>query len=728
MKSIYKSIFSRFFIIIFIFALTIGFNRFFPQAGTDFNDNFLYNNNNNYELAKDKLAILKIDDKTLDELQKSDINNLTFPKKLYAEIIENLVENYGVSAIGIDVILANRSSLLDELKLYNTLKKYSDYVVLASRGESDVLPVCKYNIATHGAANFNIGGKEVDESIRIRKAQVFYPNYKPATDCNKMFKQNPENLNGIDIFAVEIFKKFIKTSDIFTKINLAKTYLNKQLKFDEISANQEKFDKELLLAFEQKLKEKQEEENIYLNFYKDKNVDDSDSLFGIESYSLVDILNKKQEINLAGKIVLIGEVGTLFHDSHHTPVSFYKKMAGVAVHANLVRTFLYGNFLLPLDENMQYSVLFISIFIFAILCLFITKVTSKFSRSALLNLLFSSILLIGLLIGQIFLGAKFFFTGIIYPCFLVVSGLVITFIIYHLYNYFIEEKNKRFLKTAFSHYLSPVVVDELSKNPDGLSLGGQKGKLTIFFSDIEGFTSISEKLNAEDLFKLLNEYLGEMTRILTKNKGTLDKFIGDAVMGFFGAPLKLEKHINLACLTAIQQQKALKKLNKKWKEENLPEIKARIGINSASVMYGNLGGEDRFDYTVIGDGVNLASRLEAINKYYGTYICISESVFEVVKDDFIFRELDFIAVKGKEKGIKIYELLAEKNAPVNMYFLQNYEAGLKLYYNGNYENAIVEFEKNSGEDKPSEIMIDRCKKALSGEIVIENGLFRFDKK
>jgi len=728
MKSTKKSIILRFLIPLFVFIFTILLNNFFPQVWVNFDDHYLYNANNNYILNKDKIAIIKIDDKTLDELQDTDIKNLSFPKTIYAEVVENLVEEYWVGVIWIDVILANKADFLDERKLNNTFNKYKDHVVIATRWESDVTPVCKYNNVNHWAANFNIGWKEVDESIRIRKTQVEFNDYKPNIDCGNRYFKNPENLDGIDIFSVEIFKKFIKNSDIFSKINLYKIYLDKEIIFDEINKDEEKINLELLDAFTKKLKEKQENNNIYLNFYQDKNADNSDSLFWIESYSLIDIKNKNPEINLAWKIVLIGEVGTLFHDSHHVPVSFYKKMSGVAIHGNLIRTFLYWNYLMPLDDVIKYAILFVTILIFAILCFVITKLTSKFNRSALLNLWLSSILLVVLIYSEIILGWYLFFAWTIYPLFLVVSWLVIAYIVYHLYNYFVEEKNKRFLKTAFSHYLSPIVVEELSKNPDALSLWWQRGKMSIFFSDIEGFTSISEKLNAEDLFKLLNQYLWEMTRILIKNTWTLDKFIWDAVMWFFWAPLKIDCHSNLACETALQQQEALIKLNKQWQKGGLPELKVRIWINTAEVMYWNLWWEDRFDYTIIWDWVNLASRLEAINKYYWTYICVSESVYNESKEDFIFRELDFIAVKWKEKWIKIYELLWRKADAVNMFFAQNYNSWLELYYMGNYNEAIAEFEKNKGEDAPSNMMIDRCKKALAWELIIEWWLFRFDKK
>ncbi len=169
---------------------------------------------------------------------------------------------------------------------------------------------------------------------------------------------------------------------------------------------------------------------------------------------------------------------------------------------------------------------------------------------------------------------------------------------------------RRFIANAFSHYISPDVVTEIANHPEIFALGGEKRELTVTFSDIAGFTTISETLGTDRLFTLISEYLSEMTDILVANRGTLDKYIGDAVMGFYGAPLPLDRPEFLACKTALEQQKRLQILSKKWESEGIPTVAARIGINRGEVMVGNIGSHDRFNYTVMGDNVNLASRLE----------------------------------------------------------------------------------------------------------------------
>jgi len=240
---------------------------------------------------------------------------------------------------------------------------------------------------------------------------------------------------------------------------------------------------------------------------------------------------------------------------------------------------------------------------------------------------------------------------------------------------------------------------------------GQRREITVFFSDIRGFTSISEKLSPEKLVHLVNEYLTEMTKIILENKGTVDKFIGDAIMAFWNAPFLEKDHPKLACQTAIAQIKELDKLKKSWKKRKLPEMDIGIGINTGDAVIGNLGSEDRFDYTAMGDAVNLSSRLEGLTKQYGVSILISESTYKKVKSDFDFRELDKVKVKGKKITVKIYQLLVEPNDKL----VEEFEKGLNLYYKKKFKEAKKHFEacpKIKKDDVPSRIFIERCEAFL----------------
>jgi adenylate cyclase len=228
-------------------------------------------------------------------------------------------------------------------------------------------------------------------------------------------------------------------------------------------------------------------------------------------------------------------------------------------------------------------------------------------------------------------------------------------------KYYFELAEKLRIKHAFQHYVTASVVNEILKNPDKLNLHGEERNLTIFFSDIEGFTTLSEGMSPLDVVSLLNEYLSEMTEVIFKYDGLLDKYEGDAIMAVFGAPVDQKDHAIRACRCALENQKALARLREKWRQEGKPEIKARIGINTGVVVVGNMGSTMRFDYTVIGDNVNLAARLETANKLFQSEILISDATAELVESAILSRRLGKLKVAGKDKQVYVYEALADLN-------------------------------------------------------------------
>lgn len=320
-------------------------------------------------------------------------------------------------------------------------------------------------------------------------------------------------------------------------------------------------------------------------------------------------------------------------------------------------------------------------------------------------------ILIALLLGidfMLFKSNNIVISGIlIIMLYLFISNISITF-----YKYFTEEKKKKQLKSTFSKYVSPAVVDELLKSDDNLKLGGRRQRMSVFFSDVRGFTTISEKLAPEELSRVLNLYLTPMTEIVFKNKGTLDKYIGDAVMAFFGAPIFDEKHAIQACRCAVESIEKLKEIQKDFALQNLPHIDIGIGINTGEMSVGNMGSNIVQNYTVMGDSVNLASRLESITKEYGVRIVISETTFNDVKEHFIAREIDKVKVKGKNLPVSIYELVKEKSSSLtNMEYLKHFEQGYQSYHKKDFQTAINSFNevlKLVPEDKVSKLYLHRC--------------------
>src|SRR5262249_15887623 len=231
-----------------------------------------------------------------------------------------------------------------------------------------------------------------------------------------------------------------------------------------------------------------------------------------------------------------------------------------------------------------------------------------------------------------------------------------------LYRVLIEEKEKRRVRNAFGQYLSPEVIRRLLVNPRLVE--PKKTDVTVMFSDIRGFTTISEKLDAQDLAIFLNQYLSDMTRLVFEHQGTLDKYIGDAVMAFWGAPFEESGHAAKACQTALRMMDRMREMQKVWEAEGKPHLDIGIGLNTGVASVGNMGSALRYGYTALGDTVNLSSRLEGLNKDYGTHILANETTYEAAKNDgFVFRELDLIRVKGKLEPVMIFELIGRQSEP-----------------------------------------------------------------
>ncbi len=285
-----------------------------------------------------------------------------------------------------------------------------------------------------------------------------------------------------------------------------------------------------------------------------------------------------------------------------------------------------------------------------------------------------------------------------------------------IFRFFTEEKTKKELRSTFSKYVSPVIVDELLKEPENLKLGGRRQRMTVFFSDLRGFTTISEKLPPEDLVKLLNRYLSPMTEIVFANKGTLDKYMGDAIMAFFGAPITSPHHAAQACRCALQSLQRLKELQKIFASEGLPFIDIGIGINTGEMSVGNMGSNIVQNYTVMGDSVNLASRLEGTNKEYGSKIIISEFTYNEVKDKFVAREIDRVRVKGKNDPVRIYELMQEGPADEKLKSkVETFVQAFDLYLNKNFPGALARFQsinEQFGSDPVSEVYVERCQEYM----------------
>ena len=419
-------------------------------------------------------------------------------------------------------------------------------------------------------------------------------------------------------------------------------------------------------------------------------------------FSFTDIIHDRippQEF--ADKIVIVGATATGIYDIRTTP--FDTTFPGIEVHANVIDMILKGDFLSQSPWTRLADILII--ILMGILAWLLLRRSKAFMGGIVTASLFFGYLALACFLFN----SSRVSVNTVYPGFLI----IILYFSTTLYHYLVEEREKKRIKATFQHYLAPTVVEEILKNPDNLKLGGEEQELTILFSDLRNFTSISEKLSPRQIEELLNEYFTIMTDVIFTHNGTLDKYMGDAIMAFFGAPLKQPDHYVKACMTALAMQQELNTLQQKWKQQSLQALDSGIGINTGSVVVGNMGSDVLFDYTVIGDNVNLASRLESLNKIYGTNIIISENTHGQVKDAFRFRELDLVKVKGKENAVRIYELLREEDISVrwNERFIKYYQEGLEQYRYREWRTALETFEKALAlfpDDGATKLYINRC--------------------
>jgi len=417
--------------------------------------------------------------------------------------------------------------------------------------------------------------------------------------------------------------------------------------------------------------------------------------------SYYDVLEQRLPAEMfADRIVLVGTSAAGLADLR--PVPFQAAFPGVEVHANIIYNILTQEFISQQPKRLSIVVMLI----FAMIAGVITMIWSPW-----LGILF----VLALSGGYIVLTTWIFvernaWVPLVQP----MLSFGIAFISVMVYRFLSEERQKQLIKGMFVHYASELIVNELIKDPSKLKLGGDKKYATAFFSDIKDFTTVSEKLSPEKLIMQLNEYLSAMTDVVLEYGGYLDKYEGDAVVAVFGVPVDQTDHAERACLTALDMQKVLVDLRKNWTAEKRPAFEARIGLNTGEMIAGNIGGKNRFDYTVIGDAVNLASRLEGANKMYATKIMVGEETYNAAKGKIIARELDFLRVKGKSNPVRVYELLARRSdgfaESLNTAYT-HFARGLELYRLQEWQKAIAEFRRVlefKSDDGPAKEFLRRC--------------------
>ncbi|MFA9420053.1 MAG: CHASE2 domain-containing protein [Gammaproteobacteria bacterium] len=382
---------------------------------------------------------------------------------------------------------------------------------------------------------------------------------------------------------------------------------------------------------------------------------------------------------LRGKIVLIGASAPGLLDLRSTPVQAI--YPGVEVHANLISGILDQSINHRPGWSIGYEFALL-IIIGVSMALLLPMVSPLLAAAGSFGV---SLLLIG---GSVIAWNNHLILPLASPLLLV--GMI--FILHMTYGFFIESRGKRQLAHLFGQYIPPELVDEMSKSPAQFSLDGESREMTVLFSDVRGFTTISEGMDPKQLTQLMNALLTPMTRVIHKNRGTIDKYMGDAIMSFWGAPLTDSEHARHALFAALEMMTELKIMQADFRARGWPEVNIGIGLNTGVMNVGNMGSEFRMAYTVLGDAVNLGSRLEGLTRKYGVNIIVSESTRDSIPE-FVFRELDLVRVKGKNEPVAIFEPVGYKNDLDRSVTseLTSYEQALRIFRSQNWDRAEIDF-------------------------------------
>ncbi len=419
-----------------------------------------------------------------------------------------------------------------------------------------------------------------------------------------------------------------------------------------------------------------------------------------ETAQFIEKTSSKIKADLAGTFCIVGWSGAATTDLGVNP--FQEDYVNIGVHASTANTILQQDFLTE-------SPVWISSLLSMALSILIILVIAR------LKTMYQIVLGIGSILVVFFAGFLVFrFTGIYIALLSPLLAVFLSFLAYTLISFLLSEREKSFLRKAFSTYLSTDVINELVDDPSSLKLGGKKEWITAMFTDIRGFSSVSEKLDAEQLVTLLNLYLSGMSDIILDERGTIDKYEGDAIIAFFGAPINFKEHALNACLSSIRMKQKEAELNIKFLADNITPnaLLTRIGLNTGEMVVGNMGTEKKMNYTIMGNAVNLAARLEGVNKQYGSWILMSDETCKAAGDSFLSRRLDKVRVVGINTPVQLWELIGLKSETDNKTtgFLSDFETAHEIYDSRDWKKAsamLGKLLKENPEDGPTKTYLKR---------------------
>ncbi|MCD4819843.1 MAG: adenylate/guanylate cyclase domain-containing protein [Candidatus Cloacimonetes bacterium] len=646
------------------------------------------------EKADSSIVLISIDDNSLNYFSENGIS-WPWPRDFYGEIV-----NY-LTAAEAKLVLFDLLFFEKDIERDETDSEYTDNVFAKSlQNAGNVILSAKL---THDQNNIPELSKFY---LNIEKNQNF-PKFTSGKFPIKEFLNSTCDLGIINIvpdhdgvirqipIIYDINDKYLTASALSAYLNIKNT--NKvSLKSGEIQIN------ELKIPLTKN-------NEYFINFYAEGGTKSPFEYYTFSSVMQSALAEKfGSEATLAknifkDKIIIIGATGSGIEDFIKTP--FANPFPGMEMWATIISNFL--------NEDFVKKVNLLNFFIIFILNLLTFILFNRFSHNKGLILAF-----IPILFYTAFVFIFWNYYRILFSLTLPIISFVLVFAFTSLMSFWAEDKAKKEIQKVFTRYLHPDVIKNLLDDPNSIELGGKEIQATVLFTDIADFTTFSENKRAPELIKSLNQYFETLTGFVLKNNGLLDKYTGDGIMAIFGAPLTSKDHAKLACKMAIEHRNFISRIileNPTLSIVDNFHNNTRIGINSGLIVAGNLGSYLRMDYTAIGDDVNLAARLEGVNKIYKTKIIISEATYQMVKDDFICRELDLLKVKGKNEPTNIFELLSENNSENRNEFnwVDDFNTAIGFYRDGNWQKALNLFSQIPVSDYCMKLFIERCEKLLA---------------
>ncbi|MDQ7814439.1 MAG: adenylate/guanylate cyclase domain-containing protein [Patescibacteria group bacterium] len=588
---------------------------------------------------------------SIDDSSLTQIGRWPWPRSVHAELIDRLKEA-GARVIAYDVNFPEPSDETDDQALAESVKAAGNVV----------LPIELQFLISRGQVTY-APEKAVSAIPQIGAAAAASGHVNSPPDTDNIFRRTSLVVRGPDGKIVPSFETQIL--DVIGKLSLSK-----EARVDSLGR--------MMVSFA----------GAPGNAYRQQTI------------SAVDVLRGTRDLTpLNGSIVFVGATAYDLHDNLLVPTSFGLPMPGVEVHANILDTLLNRRWISEFPSSAQAAVLVLLGFLVGFL---VWKLRAKW------NLPLTVLLWIIVLVASLILFDRGWIYGILWPTVV----MLLSYAAVTLERKISAEREKKHLKQAFSQYVSSAVVDSILADPSRLKLGGERKRMSVLFSDICGFTSISEGLSPEKLVELLNKYLNRMTEIVFEERGVLDKYIGDAVMAFWNAPLEQPHHAEQAVRTALKMQRVLDKMNED-KDFGDVEIRIGVGINTGDMVVGNVGGDMRFDYTVIGDNVNLGSRLEALTRQYKVGVITTEATRQELGEHILCRRLDKVAVKGKKEPVVIYEAMVEEHDATDgqKKLAHDFEDALEKYFARDFTAAKASCDailSVSPEDFPTKNLKERC--------------------